>query len=142
MSLDRRVFAIGLGSMMLMASMARANSSVGSAQHDMAAEMRACIDLCQKCRAICLSMVDQCLKMGGAHAAPGHIRVLLDCAEICGTAADFMARGSGHHAHICRECAEICEECALSCKGLAGMESCIEVCLACAKSCREMAAMG
>lgn len=141
-SLDRRVFAVGLGSMMLMANMARATSTGRIAQHAMGAEMQACIDLCQKCHITCLSMIDHCLKMAGPHAAPKHIRIMLDCAQICATAADFMARGSGHHAHICRECAEVCEACALSCKGLAGMEACMAVCQACAKSCREMAGMG
>lgn len=142
MRLDRRVFGFGLGSIMLMASMARAASAGRVGQHAMGAEMQACIDLCHKCHVMCLSMIDHCLKMAGPHAAPNHIRLMLDCAQICATAADFMARGSGYHAKICRECAEICDACALSCKGLAGMEACMAVCQDCAKSCREMANMG
>jgi hypothetical protein len=142
MQLDRRVFALGLGSMMLMASMARAASAAKVGQHAMGAEMQTCIDLCHKCHIMCLSMIDHCLKIGGPHAAPNHIRLMLDCAQICATAADFMARGSGYHAKICRECAEICDACALSCKGLAGMEACMALCRDCARSCREMANMG
>ena len=36
--------------------------------------------------------------------------------KICVACADFMARGSPHHEHLCRECAEICEGCAALCE--------------------------
>ncbi|MDB5697257.1 MAG: four-helix bundle copper-binding protein [Alphaproteobacteria bacterium] len=36
-----------------------------------------------------------------------------------------MARGSQHHIHICRECAEICRACAESCRALDGARSII-----------------
>lgn len=140
----RRTFTKGLGLALLSVGAfgSRAAAAAAGASHSMNAAMQACIDLCLKCHVTCLSMIDHCLKVGGPHAAPGHLRLMLDCAQICAMTADFMARGSEHHAHMCRECAEICDACALSCKGLAGMESCIAACQACAKSCREMADMG
>ena len=66
---------------------------------------------------------------------------MLDCIQICQASADFMLRGSKHHPHVCRECAEICEQCAQSCEALDGMEDCVKACRACAQSCGEMAKM-
>jgi hypothetical protein len=80
-----------------------------------------------------------CLEMGGPHVEPDHFRLMLDCAQICATAADFMLRNSPHHPHLCRECAEICAQCADSCAELEGMEDCARACRECVDSCREMA---
>lgn len=104
-------------------------------------EMKACLDACQSCHVTCLSMVmNHCLEAGGAHVAPAHVKIMLDCAQICATSVDFMARGSEHHRHICRECAEICRACAASCEKLDGMEDCVAACLRCAEACEKMAA--
>jgi hypothetical protein len=104
--------------------------------------MKSSIDTTMECESICVGMVDHGLTKGGDHAAPDHIRLLLDCAEICQTAATFMARGSAFHAQTCRICADICERCAESCERIADdeeMRHCAEVCRRCAESCREMA---
>jgi len=105
------------------------------------AEMRACIQACHDCQTICLAeAIGHCLEVGGRHTEPKHFNLMLDCAEICRTAAGFMARGSDHHPHICRECAEICRACAASCDALDGMEECAETCRRCAENCERMAA--
>jgi hypothetical protein len=44
--------------------------------------MRDCIQECNRCHDICLESVTYCLEMGGEHAVPSHIRLLLDCAEM------------------------------------------------------------
>ena len=49
---------------------------------------------------------------GHVHSEAKHLVALLDCAQICLTHADFMARRSPHHAHLAGECAEICSACA------------------------------
>jgi len=81
--------------------------------------------------------------MGGPHASPEHQVIMQDCAKLCGTAACFMACGSHHAAHICKECVKICNECADSCDKLANgdamMKQCAEMCRKCAKSCEAMA---
>ncbi len=101
--------------------------------------MQQCIENCQTCHATCLQMLSQhCLEVGGKHVEPTHFRLMLDCAQICATSADFMLRGSAHHTHICRECAEICAKCADSCEQVGGMEECVRACRACAESCSEM----
>jgi hypothetical protein len=107
-------------------------------------DMQSCIQICNECHRVCLETAQHCLQTGGAHARPDHIRTLLDCADICRTSADFMVRGSQHHAVTCRACAEICGVCADSCEQLGGadMERCAEVCRRCAESCARMAAAG
>lgn len=66
-----------------------------------------CIKECLSCHSICLNTVTYCLEQGGPHAEAGHIRLLLDCAEICQTSANFMLRGSLLHTRTCGVCAEI-----------------------------------
>ena len=109
------------------------------AQHQ-TAEMRACIDACQSCHDICIETLQHCLTTGGKHAAPDHIRTLMDCVRICETSADFMLRGSPLHVHTCAACAAVCEACAASCDQLGGaeMKRCAEECRRCADSCRAM----
>lgn len=142
-SLDRRAVTVGLGTAVLAVTALPAHAGQGSSSGSMAAMMQPCIDECQKCHITCLSMATGfCLTKGGAHTAPAHIGIMLDCAQICATTADFMARGSAQHVAMCRLCADICDACARSCEGLAGMEACLATCRACAKSCRAMAMMG
>ena len=106
-------------------------------------EMRECIDNCLRCHAICLETITHCLAMGGEHAAPDHIRLLQDCAQICMTSADFMLRMSDRHGETCGVCAAICEACADDCESLADgadfMQTCADECRRCAESCRRMA---
>ncbi len=79
------------------------------------ATMQDCIKDCLDCHAVCLATVSHCLRKGGEHAAPDHIRMLQDCAQICSTSADFMLRASPLHQMTCRICAGICEMCADDC---------------------------
>lgn len=102
-----------------------------------------CLDDCLECHRACTETVVYCLQMGGALAAPDHIRLMLDCAEICQTSAGFMLRHSPLHDRVCAASADICERCAANCDGMAdddpAMRECAETCRRCARSCREMA---
>jgi hypothetical protein len=110
----------------------------------MTASMDECIRNCTECHTICVKTVTHCLGIGGKHADQAHIRMLLDCAQICATSADFMNRGSPLHQLTCGACAEICQQCADDCERMAGgdqqMLQCVEMCRRCAASCRDMAA--
>jgi hypothetical protein len=110
--------------------------------HQMSQEMRNCIQNCLECHAVCLETVNHCLQMGGEHAEASHIRMLLDCAEICQTSANFMLRGSEWHGRTCAICADICQHCAEDCEQFSEsfMQECAQVCRRCAESCRQMAA--
>lgn len=106
-------------------------------------QMEECITNCQDCHHICLETINYCLQKGGQHANAAHIRLLLDCAEICQTSANFMLRGSDLHIRTCGVCAELCEHCAQGCTQMgddAQMQVCADACRRCADSCRRMAA--
>jgi hypothetical protein len=112
--------------------------------HDqMSPEMQECIRVCEQCHDACLTTTRHCLQMGGQHAAPQHITLLLDCAQICTTSADFMLRGSDLHGRVCGVCAEVCERCAEDCERVdphdQQMQMCAQTCRQCAESCRRMA---
>ncbi len=101
--------------------------------------LQRCIDDCLACYSVCRSMASiHCLERGGRHIAPRHFRLMLDCAEVCRTAADLMLNASAHHARLCAVCAEVCDACAASCERLDGMQKCVDACRRCADSCREM----
>ena len=108
----------------------------------MSQDIERCITQCVNCHRICLAKIQHCLEMGGKHASAPHIRLLLDCAEICQTSANFMLRGSNFHTSTCTVCAEVCTRCAESCEELGDgeqMRACAEACRSCAESCRQMA---
>lgn len=104
-------------------------------------EMRACIDACTRCHQTCLGMAaGHCLELGGKHVEPGHLRLMLACAEICRSSAAVMLAQVEQHATVCRACADICEACADDCARIGDMDECVAACRACAESCRSMAA--
>ena len=108
-------------------------------------DIEQCIESCTRCHRLCLETAARHFRgEGGAHQGPeAHIRLLLDCAEICQTSANFMVRGSELHGHLCAACAAVCERCADECDKLGEdphMAACAEICRACAQTCREMAA--
>jgi hypothetical protein len=109
-----------------------------------AGQMDRCIGACTDCHRVCLETARTCLAMGGKHAAPDHLQLLADCAQICQTSADFMIRHSSQHMVTCRACAEICRACERSCRQLGGdvMEACAETCARCADSCEQMSGRG
>ena len=106
-------------------------------------EMKKCIQLCRDCHAMCTQTIAHCLKLGGRHAMPDHIRLMMDCAQMCATSADYMVRESPFHDRICRLCSELCKECGKDCQQVAGddqmVKECIEMCRKCAASCERMA---
>jgi len=109
--------------------------------------LQACIDDCASCHAACTQAVQYCLERGGKHADPQHIRLMLDCAEICATGADFMLRRSDLHPYVCGVCAQVCTECAVSCERIGGnddtqLRECARTCRRCAQSCFEMSKYG
>lgn len=105
-------------------------------------KMRDCIQECHRCHDICMETTAHCLEMGGEHAEPGHIQVMLDCAELCQTSANFMLRMSDMHGDVCDLCAEACDRCAEDCERFTDdpmMQQCAEICRSCERLCSEMA---
>ena len=54
-----------------------------------------CIDECISCHQTCLqTAMGHCLETGGKHVEPVHFRLMMSCAEICQTSANFMLSDS------------------------------------------------
>jgi hypothetical protein len=83
--------------------------------------------------------MNHCLEVGGRHVEAEHFRLIMNCAEICQTSANFQLSSSSLHHLVCGVCAKVCEACALSCENIGGMNECVEACKKCAESCRQMA---
>jgi hypothetical protein len=104
--------------------------------------MKDCTEVCWSARNMCeKTLFRHCLEEGGVHLEPDHVRVMMDCIDICQLTADSMVRNSSYHAIFCKACAEICEACADTCEDIGGdeMEACADECLKCAEYCRFMA---
>jgi len=104
-------------------------------------KLEECIKHCLDCHHICLEMaMNHCLETGGKHTEPKHFRLMLNCAEICQTSANFMLSGSELHGLTCGVCAEVCRRCGDDCEKVGDMDECVTACRACADSCARMAA--
>ncbi len=79
--------------------------------------------------------------MGGEHAKLEHLNLLMDCAKICSTNADFILRNSTYYPQTCGITADICDECGDTCDRFDDdfMKECANVCRRCSESCREIA---
>jgi len=108
--------------------------------HAFSRQEQDCIEACLHCHKICLAMaMTHCLDEGGEHVGPQHFRLMMDCAAICATAADFLTHKSQFHRQLCRLCAEVCNACAADCMHLGDMEECVRACRTSAQACRAMA---
>jgi hypothetical protein len=104
-------------------------------------EMQTCIQHCLDCHRICLETVmNERLPNGNTDVGQEHLRLMMTCAEICQTCANFMLSGSEQHSLICGVCADICRRCAANCQKVGGLEECVQACETCACSCEKLAA--
>ena len=103
-------------------------------------EVRECLKDSIDCYQTCTETIIKCLTMGGKHAESKHLNLLMDCAKICSTNADFMLRNSTYSPQTCGIAADICDECADTCDRFSDdfMKECAGMCKRCAESCREM----
>lgn len=98
--------------------------------------MQACIEACSHCHQVCLqTAMNHCLETGGKHVEADHFRLMMNCAEICQTSANFQLSSSHFQQRLC----EVCEACAADCEKIGGMDECVKACKKCAESCRKMA---
>ena len=110
-------------------------------QH-MPREIQQCIENCSECHQLCLATVYHCMELGGQHALPAQITLLLDCAESCQTNANFLLRNSELQGLTCAMCADACTRCAQACERLANNDrqllDCAKICRCCANTCDRM----
>jgi hypothetical protein len=107
------------------------------------ADLDECINNCMECAAVCTETAQYCLQKGGRYNEAPHIRILLDCADICRASSAFMLRNSEWHPRVCEPCAFICQACAESCEQVATNDSilkdCALLCRKCEDTCAKMA---
>lgn len=102
---------------------------------------KACIEACYTCAAACDHCSTACLKEDDVKTMARCIALDMDCAQICRTAAAFMARGSDFARDLCRLCADVCTACGDECgtHPMDHCQACAQACRACADACRRMA---
>jgi hypothetical protein len=104
-------------------------------------EFQACITACYACAAACDNCASACLREDEVKMMARCIALDMDCAQICRTAAGFMARGSDFAVELCRQCAAVCSACAEECgkHQMDHCQACAEACRRCAEACLGMA---
>ena len=101
-----------------------------------------CAEACAQCMHECEDGFHHCLHQVRSgkteYARAAHL--CIDCAEVCGTAAKLVARGSPLMVHTCAACAEVCDDCLGVCEKLNDpeMKLVVESLRKAARSCREM----
>ena len=100
-----------------------------------------CLRNCTECHQVCLAMQVHPDVVGKLNA--DDTKLLVNCAKMCETSADFMDTNSAYHREVCRVCSEICTACAQMCDrtGIDVLRACAATCRRCADSCRRMAEM-
>jgi hypothetical protein len=109
------------------------------------AKYQSCVEACMNCAAACSQCVSACLEEKEVSPLKECIRLNLECAAICRSAAEVMMLNGKYVEYICQLCSEICTVCAEECEKHAqmGMEHCREcaaVCRLCAEECIDVAA--
>lgn len=104
-------------------------------------EVRECLRDTLDCYKSCTETLTKCLTISGKRVKAQHLNLLMDCARMCNTNADFILRNSPYHPQTCGITADICDECADTCDRFEEdfMKECASVCRRCSESCREVA---
>jgi hypothetical protein len=103
-------------------------------------DLQQCIQNCRDTQRTCMLTLTHLLAKGVA-GREAHARALMDSAEICQTAANFMLRGSESVPYACAVCAQVCETCAAACRVCDDdqLKLSAEICQRCADSCHYIA---
>jgi hypothetical protein len=101
-----------------------------------------CIDACLACVAACNYCAASCLQEKNIEPLSICIRLNLECASICKSAAELMSLGSNYANAACQVCADICHACAEECEkhDMDHCRQCAEACRSCAEECAGMIA--
>ena len=101
------------------------------------------IDYFSRCASVCNYCADACLKEDKINMLAECIRLDLDCAAICNTAAALLSRDSHLSDQIIEICERACRECAEECEKHSKMHDhcreCAEICRRCEEACKSYA---
>lgn len=99
--------------------------------------LQECIEACYDCAQSCTSCADACLGEESVQELVRCIRLNLDCADVCNTTGNILARLSEPDVALIRKqleaCIEACRVCGAECERHAQMH---EHCRLCAEACR------
>lgn len=106
-------------------------------------QMRECIESTSECYTVCAETLNYSLDGGGSLADEHHLRLLIDCCEVCQTTQNSLLRSSDLGMMLAAVCVEACEKVAESCRRVDGSDEqfaeCAEVCDRTADCCRQLA---
>ncbi|MGZ3159014.1 MAG: four-helix bundle copper-binding protein [Burkholderiaceae bacterium] len=103
---------------------------------------QSCMEICTQCHQTLLHTAMQyCLPMGGKYLAPDHFRLMMNCAEMCQTTANFQLSDSTYCRQVSALTADMCDECATICEQMGDMEDCVLACRQCAQCCRSVSCL-
>ena len=107
-------------------------------------QMLECSTECMDTQRTILATVRYCMDRGGRYVSAQFVRLMLDTAAVCQSAAEASRDGSGLFTFSSTSCAEVCKLCATACRRFAEDEimlRCAEVCEHCAMRCRQVNAL-
>ena len=106
-------------------------------------QVRACIDAASDCYTACTETLTYSLDSGSEVFDQRHLRLLIDCCEVCQTTQNILLRASELSVMLSAVCAEACEKVAAHCRYLDSSDeqlaACAEVCDHTADCCRQLA---
>jgi hypothetical protein len=97
----------------------------------------------QDCEAMCEQTLTAVSGMPDVEIRTMQLRLLRDCADICGLTAKYIARDSMFTKALANLCADVCDVCGCECAKFPDCISqhCAQVCFHCARECRMFAMM-
>lgn len=109
---------------------------------ELTAELQECVTHCLECHRICLgAAMKYHLNAEANRIEPAHVRLLINCAEICHTTATAILVGAPLLKPTCRVCAKVCRRCAADAERHGGMEECAQASQRCADFCQRAASV-
>lgn len=98
----------------------------------------------QHCESHCEHMSAMLFQVPDVYYRENQIRLLRDCADICGLTVKFIARNSYFARMLAHLCAHICEGCGHECSRFPDQLSqmCAQICFHCAQVCRRFNSRG
>lgn len=102
-------------------------------------QYQSCIEACLKCASVCNFCASSCTKESDVQHMAECIRLDMECAVMCYTAAQLMSIGSIRVREVCKICADVCDACANECAKHDNdhCRMCAEACRQCAQECRK-----
>jgi hypothetical protein len=146
--MPRRQFALAGLSVATLAALGQ-TATAGAAAQDHHTHLgyseafKTCAEACSRCQRECSRCAIHCanhLAQESHHHQT--LRLCLDCADFCQTAAQIVSRGGPMAMLICKPCAEACKLCGDACREHAEhderMRQCADECKRCEDACRAM----